>query len=232
MAKALRWLFVYWPAVLFPATVAFGSLYDPTRPDAAFPFAFVPARFTAMIFSWPMAVVVAPLAAGFVIARRAWARGGFSLGDRFAMVWFLMSATWFHIGCDVLSGLLQVMPSLSDAYRGMNAANWQPLLHPDRVVLDVVYGFELFAQAPLAALTFWLYATRSPARPTVETFLCGLHVVGTVAYYVPDLVLGRTTHALLTNMDRVLASLWIWVPCALAFRATRERVAAAHRSRS
>jgi hypothetical protein len=221
MKNLPRWLFVFWPALLFPATVAFGSLYDPTRPDAPLPFAFAPARFAAMIFSWPMALVVAPMAAGFVLAQRAWARGGFSLGDRFAMVWFLMSATWFHIGCDVFSGLLQVMPSLSDAYRGMNAANLRPLHHPDRVVLDVVYWFELFVQAPLAALTFWLYATRSRARPAVECFLCGLHVVGTVAYYVPDIVLGQTTHPLLTNMDRALASLWIWVPSALALRATR-----------
>lgn len=223
MTALLQRLCVYWPALLFPATIAFGSLYDPTRPEAALPFAFVPARLTAMVFSWPMALVVVPMAAGFAVARRAWARGGFSLTDRMAMVWFLMCATWFHIGCDVFSGLLQVMPSLSDAYRGMNAANLRPLHHPDRIVLDVVYWFELFVQAPLAAATFWLYAIRSPARPTVECFLCGLHVVGTVAYYVPDIVIGHTTHPLLTNMDRALASLWIWVPSALALRATLSR---------
>jgi hypothetical protein len=228
--RALRWLYVHWPALLFPATILYASLYDPTHLDALLPFAFVPARFAAMLFSWPFALVAVPMAAGYAIARRAWARGGYSLGDRFAMVWFLMSATWFHIGCDVLSGLLQVMPNMTDAYRAMNAANWQPLFHPDRIVLDVVYGFELFVQAPLAALTFALYVTRSPARPTVESFLCGLHVVGTIAYYVPDIVLGRTTHVLLTNLDRALASLWIWIPCALALRATRERMAAARHS--
>jgi hypothetical protein len=217
----LRWLAVYWPALLFPATIAFASLYDPTRPDALLPFAFVPSRFTAMIFSWPMALVALPMAAGFALARRAWARGGYSLGDRLAMVWFLMSATWFHIGCDVLSGLLQVMPNLTETYQAMNAANLQPLHHPDRIVLDVVYWFELLVQMPLAALTFWLYAIRSPLRPGVECFVCGLHVTGTVAYYVPDVILGDTTHVVLTNMDRAMASLWIWVPAALAVRATR-----------
>ena len=220
----LRWLYVYWAALLFPATIAFASLYDPTNPDALLPFAFVPSRFVAMIFSWPMALVALPMAAGFVLARRAWARSGaFSLTDKMAMVWFLMSATWFHIGCDVLSGLFQVMPNMTGAYRAMNAANLQPLHHPDRIVLDVVYWFELFVQTPLAVLTFWLYRIRSRFRPGVECFLCGLHVAGTVAYYVPDVVLGHTTHPLLTNMDRAMASLWIWVPSALAIRAARTR---------
>jgi hypothetical protein len=218
----LRWLYVHWAALLFPATIAFASLYDPTNPDALLPFACVPARFAAMIFSWPMTLVFAPMVVGYAIARRAWARSdAFSLTDRMAMVWFLMSATWFHIGCDVLSGLFQVMPNMTDAYRAMNAANWQPLHHPDRIVLDVVYWFELFVQMPLAVLTLWLYAIRSRLRPGVECFLCGLHVTGTVVYYVPDVILGHTTHPLLTNMDRVMASLWIWVPAALAFRATR-----------
>jgi hypothetical protein len=219
---ALRWLYVHWAALLFPATIAYASLYDPTKADALLPFAFVPSRFAAMIFSWPMALVALPMVAGYAVARRAWARSNaFSLTDRMAMVWFLMSATWFHVGCDVLSGLFQVMPNMTDAYRAMNAANWQPMHHPDRIVLDVVYWFELFVQMPLAALTFWLYAIRSRLRPGVECFLCGLHVTGTVAYYVPDVLLGQTTHPLLTNMDRVMASLWIWVPAALAARATR-----------
>jgi hypothetical protein len=215
-----RWLTVHWPALLFPATIAYASLYDPTNPDALLPFAFVPERFAAMIFSWPMALVVAPMAFGYALARRAWARSdAFSAVDRMAMVWFLMSASWFHVGCDVLSGLFQVMPNMTDAYRAMNDANWQPLYHPDRIAKDVVYWFELLVQMPLAWLTLWLYAVRSRLRPGVECFLCGLHVTGTVAYYVPDLLVGHTTHPLLTNLDRGMASLWIWVPSALALRA-------------
>jgi hypothetical protein len=219
---ALRWLYVSWAALLFPATIAFASLYDPANPDALLPFAFAPTRFAAMIFSWPMALVAVPMAAGFWVARRAWAKSGaFSLTDKMAMVWFLMSATWFHIGCDVLSGLFQVMPNMTEAYAAMNAANLRPIHHPERIVLDVVYWFELFVQAPLAWLTFWLYAIRSPLRPGVECFLCGLHVTGTVAYYLPDVIQAHATHPLLTNLDRGMASLWIFVPAALALRATR-----------
>jgi hypothetical protein len=226
--KTLRWLYIHWAALLFPATIVFASLYDPTNAGAPLPFSFAPSRFAAMIFSWPMALVVLPMAAGFVLARRAWARSGaFSLSDKMAMVWFLMCASWFHIGCDVLSGLFQVMPNMTEAYRAMNDALLQPRHHPDRIVLDVVYWFELFVQMPLAYLTFWLYAIRSPARPTVECFLCGLHVLGTVAYYIPDMVLGHTTHPLLTNMDRAMASLWIWVPAALALRASLVRLSPA-----
>ncbi len=219
----LRWLYVHWAALLFPATIAFASLYDPTNADALLPFAFVPARFAQMIFSWPMALAVVPMSVGFALARRAWARSGaFSLTDKMAMVWFLMSASWFHIGCDVLSGLFQVMPNMTDTYRAMTEAHWRPRYHADRILLDVVYWFELCVQMPLAYSTFWLYAARSRLRPGVECFLCGLHVTGTVAYYVPDILIGHATHPLLTSMDRVMASLWIWVPCALAVRAARD----------
>jgi hypothetical protein len=218
----LRWLYVHWAVLWFPATIAFASLYDPTHPHALLPFAFVPARFAAMLLSWPMAVAVAPMAAGLAIARRAWARSdAFSSTDKMAMLWFLLSASWFHIGCDVLSGLFAVMPNMTEAYGAMNDALLLPRYSPERIGLDVVYWFELFVQMPLAYATFALYARRSPMRPAVECFLCGLHVVGTVAYYVPDMILGHTTHPLLTNMDRALASLWIWVPSALALRAAR-----------
>ena len=217
----LRSLYVHWSVVLFLATVVAAGLYDPANAGALLPFALAPARFAALV-SWPMALALLPMAAGFVIARRAWARdGSFSLTDKMATVWFLMCATWFHLGCDILSGLFQVMPDVTDVYRAMNAALWKPMHDPARVVLDVVYWFELFVQMPLAWLTFGLYVTRSPARPAVESFLCGLHITGTVAYYVPDLILGQTTHPLLTNADRAMASLWIWVPAALAIRAAR-----------
>jgi hypothetical protein len=222
--RVRAWLIVHWPVLLFLATVVFATLYDPTHPDAGLPVAFAPTRFAAWI-SWPLALVLVPMGVGYAFVRRAWARGDFSPTDRMAMVWFLMCATWFHIGCDVLSGFLQVMPNVTDVYRAMTPGLELPRHARGRIGLDVVYWFELFVQMPLCWLVVFLYVRRSAARPAVECFLCGLHVTGTVAYYVPAVILGVTAHPLLTPGDRILASLWIVVPSALAVRAARSLVA-------
>lgn len=221
--KLFRFLHVYWPVLLFAATAVTGWLYDPAQLEAVFPFSFELSRVLASLGSpvfWTFFILSV---AGIVVARRTWqTKTGFSSTDKMATLWFLLNATWFHTGCDIMSGLFQVMPNLTDAYIALNDVHSLPMYHPDRIVLDTIYWFELLVEAPLALLVTVLYLRQAKSRPIVEAFLNGLYIAGTVAYYMPNIVLGHSPHILMSNLDRLIASVWIWVSVGLTIRSIRQ----------
>merc|ERR1712139_627377 len=100
----------------------------------------------------------------------------------------------------------------------LNRDHKLPRHHPERVMMDVIYWFELVVQVPLAAWILALYFARSEQRHVLEVFVCGMHVGGLVAYYIPDLVLGEHT-SIITWLDRCIACCWIAVPTMLLSRA-------------
>ena len=213
-----RWLSIYWSVILMGGTVVLACLFDPTE-KTRLVLSWDGARTTRMLVSPYLWICVAFLATGIAYARRQWSRGEpLSDGDRMATIWFLANACWYHTGCDIASGLFQVMPNLTDAYAASNGAHLMPMHHPERIYLDAVYWLELFVQLPLCVAVYFLYLRRSTIRPIVEVFLCALHLAGTVAYYLPNLLLGESTHPVLSNLDRAIASLWIIVPIALSVR--------------
>lgn len=221
--KLFRSLYVYWTVLLFAATVIIGWLYDPTKIESVFPFSWSLARVAATLGSPVFWMFALPSVAGIIIARRVWrTQSGFTATDKMATLWFLLNATWFHLGCDVFSGLFQVMPNLTDAYVALNDVHNLPMHHPDRIVIDAIYWFELLVEAPLALLVYVLYLRKAKIRPLVEAFLSGLYVAGAVAYYMPNIILGHSPHILFSNLDRVIASFWIWVPVALTIRSVRQ----------
>ncbi|MDH3728084.1 MAG: hypothetical protein OER77_11190 [Myxococcales bacterium] len=221
--KFFRALYVYWTVLLFAATVVVGWLYDPAKINSVFPFSWNPTRVLASLGSPVFWVFVIPSIAGIILARRAWrARTGFTATDKMATLWFLLNATWFHLGCDVFSGLFQIMPNLSDAYVVLNDVHNLPMHHPNRIVIDTIYWFELLVEAPLALLVYVLYLRQAKTRPVVEAFLNGLYIAGAVAYYMPNIILGHSPHILVSNLDRVIASAWIWVSVGLTIRAVRQ----------
>jgi len=220
-----RTLYVHWPVVMMVGTIALACMLDPTDTHAVLAFRFGAGRWLEMLLSPYLIACVLVAAIGLRHAHRVWSgapAGQFSDTDKMVTVWFLMNACWYHTGCDVASGLFQVMPNLRDAYAVSNGAHNFPMHHPARAFLDAVYWFELFVQLPLCVLTYFLYLRRSPLRPVVESFLCGLHLTGTVAYYLPNVLMGETTNPVLSNIDRTIASVWIVVPAWLAFRAAQQ----------
>jgi len=225
--KFLRSLYVYWPVLLFATTVLLGWVYEPTQVESPFPFSWSFDRVLATLRSPVFWAFFAPSVLGIAVARRRWQiMPGFTTTDKMATLWFLLNATWFHIGCDVMSGLFQLMPNLSDAYVALNDVHSLPMHHPDRVVIDTIYWFEILVEAPLALLVTVLYLQQSKIRPIVEAFLNGLYIAGTVAYYMPNIILGHSPHILMSNVDRVTASIWIWVSVGLTVRLIRQARAA------
>jgi len=226
--KFLRSLYVYWPVLLFASTAVLGWLYEPAMVESLFPFSWSFERVFASLSSpvfWTFFVLSV---LGIVVVHRRWrVTPGFTATDKMATLWFLLNATWFHTGCDVMSGLFQVMPNLSDAYVALNGVHSQPMHHPDRIVIDTIYWFELLIEAPLALLVTVLYLKQSKIRPIVEAFLNGLYIAGTVAYYMPNIILGHSPHILMSNLDRMIASVWIWVSVGLTVRSIRQARAAA-----
>lgn len=221
--KLSRALYVYWPVLLFASTVLTGWIYDPDLLQSTFPFSWDFGRVLASLTSPVFWVFVLLSVAGIVLARRTWqAKSGFSDTDKMATLWFLLNATWFHTGCDIMSGLFQAMPNLTESYIALNDVHALPMHHAGRVYFDTIYWFELFVEAPLALVVTWLYLRQASVRPVVEAFLNGLYIAGTVAYYMPNIILGHSPHILMSNLDRLIASVWIVVSIALTIRAARQ----------
>ena len=42
------------------------------------------------------------------------------------------------------------------------------------------------------------------------------------AYYMPNIILGHNPHILMSNLDRLIASVWIWVSIGLTIRSVRQ----------
>jgi len=221
--KPFRFLYVYWPVLLFAATVIIGWLYEPAKIESVLPFSWDFSRVLASLTSPVFLTFFVLSIAGIVAVRRVWrAKPGVTATDKMATLWFLLNATWFHTGCDAMSGLFQVMPNLREAYLALNDVHAMPMHHPDRIVIDTIYWFELLVETPLALLVTWLYLQQARSRPIVEAFLNGLYIAGAVAYYMPNIILGHSPHILISNLDRAIASLWIWVSVGLTIRSIRQ----------
>ena len=215
-------LFTFWPALLAVLTVVFSCAYNPDGGIHNLSLSFNASRIAHMAFSPFFLSCLAASLVGIGFARHAWSGSqGYGKADKMIMIWFLMNAVWFHTGCDVLSGLFQVMPNMTDCYIASNNAHTLPVYQPGRIYLDAVYWFELCAQFPLSLLTFVLYIKKSRFRPLCETTVSCFQISGTVLYYLPNILMGRTDNAFVTNMDRAIASLWIVVPLILTIRNAR-----------
>jgi hypothetical protein len=221
--KISRTFYIYWPVLLFLSTATTAWLYDPALFDSTFPFSFSTERVIASLVSPVFWTFVLLSIGGIFYARRAWqGKQGYSDTDKMATLWFLLNATWFHTGCDIMSGLFQVMPNLTESYIALNSVHELPLYHPDRALYDAIYWFEVFIEAPLALVVAILYLRQATVRPIVESFLNGLYVAGTIAYYLPNILAGHTEHVLMSNFDRSLGAVWIVVSVGLTVRAARQ----------
>ncbi|GMI47842.1 hypothetical protein TrCOL_g12344 [Triparma columacea] len=193
----LRFAYRYWSvifmavcigAVVFlPLVEEKGVLVEPTEADSV----------VAFLTSIPLIVAVSVTVAGL-----AWSLGYLGLTslpdtEVMAMCWHLTNGTWWSCGCDSWSGLFKIMPRMRKLYlildnkHGINFADqtkWSPW-NPAQSALESVYWAETTVHVPLALLSFYLYATRSPRRYVVEAFLGGAQLVGCYGYYGPELLI-------------------------------------------
>jgi hypothetical protein len=218
-----RLLTIYWPVLFALAVALLGAVLDPVASTAQDTLAlrFEAQPFIDLLTFWGFWACVAGATYGIVRAHRAWSRdpGGWSDTDRMIIIWYLMNACWFHTGCDALSGLFQVMPNLTESYQVSNAVHLAPRYHVSRAFLDAVYWLELLVELPLCILVYRLSLARSLWAHLVEIALCALHFAGTLAFYVPNLLMGEVSNPIVSNLDRAIGSVWIIVPTLLALRA-------------
>ena len=94
-------------------------------------------------------------------------------------------------------------------------------------VLYVYYAFTSWLYDPALVESMFPFSwdsTRvvaSLVSPVFWTFVL-LSVAGTVAYYMPNIILGHSPHILMSNLDRLIASVWIVVSVAPTVRAARQ----------
>ena len=102
---------VYFPVILGLIVLLIGSIYDPKRAYQHYfppPLDFSKRAFN-MITS-PMVIILwSCIAYGIKLEREATIKYQLDRRERFALIWSLCNACWFHTGADVLSGLFQIM---------------------------------------------------------------------------------------------------------------------------
>lgn len=210
---------VYWPYFFMACTIVIATAYElDGRTDMM-------TRTSRMLTSpWPLGCVGATVALHFLcfarsrgLARAAWT-------ERMAAVWHLTNATWWSFGCDVLAGLFGVMPNINRLYEVLDTTHLEP--SAGRAGLDACYWVELCVHVPFSLLVFGLYCKRAPERYIVEAFVCGAQTVGTVAYYLPEVLRGGEhwcwDRPLIFAVGIAIAPLlWIVLPLVLLARAVR-----------
>ena len=80
------------------------------------------------------------------------------------------------------------MPVLRDHY---NVVDSKHLNEEGRSGLDAVYLSEFMIHVPLCWLVFFSYHYDMPFTRTLETALSGIQIIGTWAYYVPEILDGQ-----------------------------------------
>merc|ERR1719188_2000422 len=174
-------------------------------------------RMQTIIFNpWFLSMTL-PTLAGWVWIAGFARRNGMTPEEQGSMVWWLTNLFWFHIGCDIYSGYLQVMPVMTELYYRMTPVHYQPRWHESRAHLDSGYMLEILVEVPMAAWVLYLYATRDKGRHIAEVFAASVQMAGTVAYYAPGIAKGE--HACwLSWVDRTCGAVWIVFPLLLLRR--------------
>lgn len=211
-------LLVYWPALFAVGTILLMCLVE-LETAATFPPKLDLSGAQALIVvSSPYFLCTAvPVVVGLVWLH-FFARGAkLDSQEHMSMVWWLVNAFWFHMGCDVLSGYFQVMPVLTELYMHMSPAHKDARWSPSRAALDSGYLLELVIEAPLALLVLLLFWRRHPGRFTLEVCAASIQLAGTVTYYAPAVAKGET-HCWLSWADRSCGSVWIIFPALLVWR--------------
>ncbi|CAE8622010.1 unnamed protein product [Polarella glacialis] len=209
---------VYWPALFGIGTMAIQLILDPSPKEMWPPTLDFSGDQAVRVISSPVwLATVLPILLGLLVLRSFVRRKGLSLQDHGSMVWWLMNMLWFHTGCDVLSGYLQVMPILTELYTRMTPSHSHSRWHEARSHLDAVYLLEAFIEVPLCAWMLVLFARQDPGRHVAEVFAATVQFTGTVIYYVPGLVKMEAA-CWLSHLDRLCGSVWILFPIMIFWR--------------
>lgn len=168
-------------------------------------------------------------------------RSGFALfesdTEKALALWHLSNATWWSFGCDVLSGYFAVMPLLSSHYdtvdgkHSLPAGAFATLADGSKAPaltrsgLDAVYLCELCIHVPLSWIVFWAYHRRDVQwRGTLESVLCAVQVIGTICYYLPEILDGSHYYpdgGIALWFGVYFGLLWIFLPIAIIVRNIR-----------
>lgn len=211
----MKWLQVYWPAVFAFATAMPLFVVEATTANQWPPILDHTGAQAKRVVASPWFLATAlPTAVGLVWLHHFARRTGLAAQEHASMVWWLVNAIWFHVGCDLLSGFFQVMPVLTELYSHMSPQHYSPRWHESRAHLDAGYALELLVEVPMAWYVLYLFATRDPARHTAEVFAAAVQFAGTVTYYAPGLAKGES-HCWLSYADRSSGSVWIIFPLIL-----------------
>ncbi|CAL1135482.1 unnamed protein product [Cladocopium goreaui] len=206
-----EFIYVWWPYLFAVATIMLQAVVDPA--ECIWPPKLeLSGQQAALLAKTPVwlctagPTLIGPFLLNFMARKR-----NLSAMDRQSLMWWHVNAWWFHTGCDVFSGLYQIMPVLTELYTHMSPVHVKERWHPEREHLDCAYGLELFVEAPFALWLVYLFMTQDHRRYLIELAALGIQFAGTVVYYLPGIM--RLEHACwLSHADRFCGSFWIIWP--------------------
>ena len=163
---------------------------------------------------WLLGCVAATLAGSYATLRNTKLRKV----EKALTLWALTNATWWSFGCDVLSGYFAVMPVLRDHY---NVVDTKHMILNQRSGLDAVYLCEFLIHVPLCWMVFFSYHSNWSFTRTLETALSGIQIVGTWAYYIPEILDGQNHYpkgGIALYFGVYFGLLWIILPALIIVR--------------
>lgn len=213
-----RFLSIWWPFFFAMGTVVMMSVIDVPKANRWPPQFDLTGATARRVWTSPWFLgVFVPMLIGLLWIRSFAKSNQVPAREQGHMVWWMVNLFWFHIGCDVFSGLFMTMPVLTELYAHMTPAHHMPRWHDSRQHLDAGYALELFVEAPLAAFVLFLYWRRDGARHIAEVFAAAVQFTGTVMYYLPSIAKGEM-HCWLSWLDRSCGSVWIIFPAIILWR--------------
>lgn len=139
--------------------------------------------------------------------------------DRHLAIWHLSNATCWSFAFDLLSGYFHIQPRIRELYIVMDETHLDLKL---RSSVDILYLTEMFFHVPFSFVVFWAYLSGWKCLRQLETFLCGVQMMGTVGYYGPEMLRGGDNYPGYDNIMLYLnfgfASVWIILPTLIVLR--------------
>eukprot|EP01130_Rhizamoeba_saxonica_P000275 TRINITY_DN10250_c0_g1_i1.p1 TRINITY_DN10250_c0_g1~~TRINITY_DN10250_c0_g1_i1.p1 ORF type:complete len:239 (-),score=22.59 TRINITY_DN10250_c0_g1_i1:19-735(-) len=212
----------YWSLYMALSTILLGGLALPSRSGE-----LIMVDTDKMVTFFTSPVILTPLF--LTIVTLYWAKlvglNDLKLSDRSLAIWALSNAYFWSSTFDVCSGFFGVTPNLNEHYITIDVKHLSPLGREinnepalTRSGLDAVYLSEMCLHVPLSFLVFYCYVTKKRSTKLLESFVSGVQLMGTIAYYLPEILDGSKSYpegGVSLYFGVYFGLLWVFFPLGL-----------------
>jgi hypothetical protein len=126
--------------------------------------------------------------AAFLAVKRGGPTVRLPLADRARARWYLLNGVHIHLILDVLVGTYHYLPPFAATYCFFDSRYCDVAASDYATALHTVSLLEVLVMFPLCVALYGMYHRGSAARDVTEVVVCCFQFIGTVFYFVPELL--------------------------------------------